>query len=88
MAANQWWQYRIPSGATLSFAAVSGQKYKSAAELRHDSARRGCLLSNEEIGKRLFVSPLTVKKNMTGIHRKSGISNRFELLMCMTARAS
>ncbi len=37
-------------------------------------------LSNEEIAARLFISPHTVKNHITGIFRKAGVANRFELL--------
>lgn len=45
-------------------------------------------LSNEEIGKRLFISPHTVKNHVTNIYRKTGVTNRIELLKLMTARSS
>jgi DNA-binding CsgD family transcriptional regulator len=36
-------------------------------------------LDNREIGKRLFISPKTVKNNMTGIYAKTGARNRVQL---------
>jgi DNA-binding NarL/FixJ family response regulator len=42
-------------------------------------------LSNEAIASRLFISPHTVKNHVTSIFRKSGATNRFELLKRISA---
>jgi len=36
-------------------------------------------LDNREIGKKLFISPKTVKNHMTGIYAKTGVRNRVQL---------
>ena len=38
-------------------------------------------LSNEEMGKRLFISQITIRHHLTSIFDKLGVSNRFELLV-------
>lgn len=45
-------------------------------------------LSNEEIGRRLFISPHTVKNHVTSIYRKAGVANRFELLRLVSSPPS
>ena len=42
-------------------------------------------LSNEAIASKLFISPHTVKNHVTSIFRKSGATNRFELLKRISA---
>jgi DNA-binding CsgD family transcriptional regulator len=42
-------------------------------------------LSNEAIAAKLFISPHTVKNHVTSIFRKSGATNRFELLKRISA---
>jgi DNA-binding CsgD family transcriptional regulator len=42
-------------------------------------------LSNDDIASRLFISPHTVKNHVTGIFRKAGVTNRFELLRRVSA---
>lgn len=37
-------------------------------------------LSNREIGKRLFISPKTVKNHITSIYAKTGARNRVQLV--------
>lgn len=36
-------------------------------------------LDNREIGKRLFISPKTVKNHLTSIYAKTGTRNRVQL---------
>lgn len=37
-------------------------------------------LDNREIGKRLFISPKTVKNHITSIYAKTGVRNRVQLV--------
>ena len=69
--------FRPVSGTSLTISEIFIQQYNITNREREiiDLIVKGC--SNTEIGKKLFISPKTVRNHVYNIYQKIGVNNRF-----------